>query len=287
MDVLEPTPEFLASRLALLALRATIGESTPLDADRVRVASSVSPLTSDAAAQLLATKAKPLICDAEARDRTLIINWWPLSEADANEQQMFEMERRGDEERGGLMGYLEERYGAGDHLVMAFGRNESLIIPRSVVDRWWREYEIRDVSYFGDDVDNPLAEGRSEHVEARRRGAKGVLGFSSRVNYSAYSATITLYGDDNVSFSEEAEARLIEMTRMDRMLLQAIIADDSTADPPPPRSSWGAWVRKRVQAEKERLARTAEMLKQVFKGRRMPPDVAAFIEECDKHLSGS
>lgn len=282
--MLETTPEFLAARLALLALRATIAEETPLDPDRVRVASSGSPLSSDAAAQLLASKAKPLVCDAEARDGTLIIGWRPLSEANAGEQQMFEMQRRENEERGGFMGYLEERYGAADHLVGAFGRAESLIVPRSVVDRWSREYEIRGVSYFGDDIDNPLSQDRKEYVEGRRRGAKGVLAFTSPKGYSTYSATVTLYGDDNVALSGEAEAHLIEMARNDRLLIQAIIADASSADPPMPRSAWGAWQRKMLQAQRARLVSTAEMLKKVFKDRAMPPDVAAFIEDCEKYL---
>lgn len=77
------------------------------------------------------------------------------------------------------MGYLRQRYGPGDHPVAVFGREELLIAPHSVVDRWSREYAIVGIGYVGDDVDNALAQARDEYKEARRHGAKGLLRFFS------------------------------------------------------------------------------------------------------------
>ena len=82
MDASEPAPEFLAARLALLALRASIPERRPLDADRVLLAPSASPMSVDAAAQMLAAKPKPLFCDAKA-----IVTWRPSTYA--NEESVF------------------------------------------------------------------------------------------------------------------------------------------------------------------------------------------------------
>src|SRR5437762_3407373 len=97
MGTLEQTPAFLAARLALLALRATVGQSTPLAADSVLLDSAVSPMSTDAAAQLLAAKPKPLFCDAEARDGALVVSCRTQSEADAHRLHLFETLRRENE----------------------------------------------------------------------------------------------------------------------------------------------------------------------------------------------
>ena len=284
MVVAEPTPSLLAARLALVALvalRASIGESTALDADRVALAPSASPMSTDAAAQILASRPKPLFCDAKARDSTLVISCRTQSEADARELQWFEMKGRDDEERGGFMGYLEEHYGSGDHLVAVFGRDESLMVPQSVVDRWSREYEIGTASYSADDVDNPWAVSEPDHVEARRIGAKGILRFTSPVTPTYFSA-VTLYSDDDDSLSKESEEQLVQMARMNHTMLRGLI--DSSKDLTLPQSSSGAWQRKQVEAAKQHLMGTVTMLKHVFKGRTMPPDVAAFVDECAKYF---
>ena len=279
MDASEPTPEFLAACLALLALRASIGESTALD--RVLLVPSGSPMSTDAAAQMLAAKPKPLFCDAEAREGTLVVHCRTEAEADALERQLHATPRHPAEWRG-FMGYLEQSYGPGDHLVAAFGRDESLITPHSVVDRWSREYEIVGIGYAGDEVDNPLAQTRDEYIEARSRGAKGVLLFSSSADSKVYSATIALQGNKG-ELSDEAEQQLVEIARMSRLVLQSITDDDPEANLIP-FSGWDTWLRQRLKAEKDSLVSTAALLRQAFTGRAMPPDVAAFIEDCDKHL---
>ena len=278
MNVLEGSADYLAARLALLALRASIGESTALD--RVVLAPSASPMSMDAAAQLLASKPKPLFCNAKVRDGTLVVTWRTQSEADARELQWFDIKGRDDEERGGFMGYLEEHFGPGDHLVAVFGRDESLMVPHSVIERWSREYEIDTASYSADDVDNPWATTEPDHVEARQNGAKGILRFTAPVTPTYFSA-VTLYSDDD-SLSTESEEQLVQMARMNHRMLRELI--DSSKDLTLPQSSSGAWQRKQVEAAKKHLMSTVTMLKHVFKGRAMPPDVAAFVADCEKHL---
>ena len=99
---------------------------------------------------------------AKARDGMLVVSCQLLSNLDSGEQEYFEILRLDSEKRGGFMGYLEEQYGAGDHLVVVLGRGESLLVPHSIVDGWWREY-------------NPLAASEPEYVDAARVGAKGIL----------------------------------------------------------------------------------------------------------------
>ena len=180
MDASEPTPEFLAARLALLALCASTPEWRPLDADRVLLAPSTSRVSVDAAARMLAAKPKPLFCDAKAREGALVVHCRTEAEAGTLERLLHATPRH-PAEWGGFMGYLEQRYGPGDHLVAAFGREESFITPHSVVDRWSREYQIAGIGYAADDVNNALAQDWVEYIEARRNGAKGVLRFFSSV----------------------------------------------------------------------------------------------------------
>lgn len=178
MEAPDVSPEFLAARLALLALRASIPESRRLDGDRVLLAPSSSPISADAAAEMLAAKPKPLFCDATARERTLVVHCRTQAEASTLARALHATMQY-PAEWGGFMGYLQQRYGPGDHLVAVFGREESLLAPRTVVDRWSRDYEIEGIGYAGDDVSNALAQSLDEYIEARHKGAKGVLRFFS------------------------------------------------------------------------------------------------------------
>jgi hypothetical protein len=178
MNVDEPNARLLAARLALIALRASIAESITLEADRVILTPSAEPMSMDVAAQMLAAKPKPLFCDAEAREGTLVVHCRRETEASAFERFKHGIPRH-PAEWGGFMGYLEHLYGPGDHLVAVFGREESLTTPHSVIDRWSREYQIARLGYAGDDVNNALAQTRVEYIEARHNGAKGVIRFFS------------------------------------------------------------------------------------------------------------
>ena len=288
MNASEPTPEFLAARLALLALRAGIGDSSPLDFDRVALTDTSSSISNDEAAQRLAAMPKPLFCDAEARDATLFVNCHGLDEATAGERQIFEMQCRMYEEHGGLMGFLEEYYGAEDHLVKVIGRGESLLLHRSVVERWSRDYDIRGRGHSGDNIDNPWSEEKPEYVEARREGAKGILRFwwpdTSQDRLVVKVVQHPLPDDASAAERRDADEQLVAMARHYRRLLGRIVTTDSFDGLPPPRSKWGESQRKDDQRFRTQLPQVAEMMKQVFQGREMPADVTAFVEECAKYF---
>ena len=285
MPDLDSTPDLLAARLALLALRATIGESAPLGADRVGIGSASPALTADAAARVFASLPKPVVCDAEARDGTLVVHCWPLSESDAFDRQRHEKRQRDDEKRGGFMPYLDDHYGDGDHLIAVFGGADSLFVAYSVVNRFSREYEIRGMNYVGDDVRNPLALDHPDYISARQRGAKGRLRFiPNQQSGEALFSSINIYSDSNVDLPKEAEGYLVEMACASRMLLQALIADAASDEPPRAGSNWESWSRKAFDAQRMRLTQTALMLKTVLKGKPMPREVVEFVDECEKYF---
>ena len=288
MNASEPTPDFLAARLALLAMRAGVSESSPLDSDRVTLSGTPSTMFTEAAAQRLAEMPKPLFCQAEVRDGTLFVTCRALAEVDASEQQLFDMRRSELEERGGFLGFLEEYYGGEDHLVKALGRGESLLVRRSVVELWSRDYSIRGGGHSADYIDNPWSETNPEYVEARRQGAKGILRFwwpdKSQDRIVGRVFQLPPVGSASASERRDADQQLIVMARHFRQLLEGIIRADSVADSTPSRSKWGEWQRKHAQQFRTRLPQMAAMMKQVFEGREMPADVAAFIEECEKYL---
>lgn len=287
LSVLPPTPAYLAARLALLALRASIGHATPLAPDRVLLLPATSAVSTDSAAQLLAAMAKPLFCSAEGSEAALVVSCRTSANATMVDRARLSMARRDDEETGGLMGYLDEQYGPGEHQVAVFGRDESLIVPQSVVDRWHAEYVIDMVNMVGDDAGNSLAAGRAEYVEARRRGAVGILRFSSPADRDGgiVAETHLIPLGDTVSGAErqQADSDLVELARNSLETLRFLTVEDSLGvDTTPPRSKWGVWQRKQHQEMRASLAQTAEVMKEAFRGRPMPPDVEAFVEECAK-----
>ena len=131
------------------------------------------------------------------------------------------------------MGFLQDQYGPGDHLVAVFGRDDSLIVTHSVVERWSHEYEIDAAGYAADDIDNPWAASEPDYLEARRNGAKGILRFSSPMTPDNFSySSITLYSDGENVVPAEAEEHLVQMARMNHGMLRALI--DSSTDSTPP-----------------------------------------------------
>ena len=260
MDVSEPNPEFFAARLALLALRASVSDSSALAADRVVLGDAPLPLSTEEAAQRLAAMPKPLFCEAEAREGMLVVRYRSLWQAEVFHQQLYEMTRRDHAQYGGFMGFLEEQYGPGDHLVSVSDGNDSIIVPHSVVQCWLREYFIDAAGYSADDIDNPWSANDPGYLEARRRGAKGILSFSSAVTPSYFSA-VSSKGDELAT--SEAEDHWVKMARMNHGLLRCLI--DSAADSAAP--AVGQWQREQLSAAKDHLMHNCEMLKQVFKSR--------------------
>src|SRR5689334_20551187 len=96
------TPEYLAARLALLVLRASVGKDIPLEPDRVAL--NGAPATSvDAAARALEALPKPTLCFGDVEAGVLSVRCLALDDADAGAQNRFHFHRKDDAERGGYM----------------------------------------------------------------------------------------------------------------------------------------------------------------------------------------
>jgi len=169
-----------AAKLALLTLRASIGRSTPVARDAVRIFSSAEILASNAAAHLLAGAPKPIVCSAIPYPEAMEIQCSAL-ETGTPDADWYAQCRESDREHGGFMGYLSARPSTehSDVNVYCVGRDESLLIPLSAVERWAQDYFIKRVNCRGDDVDNHLCADWPDYKEARQRGAAGILMFSS------------------------------------------------------------------------------------------------------------
>ena len=121
-------PTDLAAQLALLALRSSIRKNIALDPGQVAV-NGAPAMPVDAAVRKLADIPKPVICHGQAEGGLLAVQSLPLSDADDQEREWFHLRRQDDADRGGFMGWLADRYGSADHIVLATGRGDSLALP--------------------------------------------------------------------------------------------------------------------------------------------------------------
>ena len=168
-----------AAHLTLLALRGMIPAYESIDEDHVRFSPDRSLHSTDAAARLLMAMPKPLACYAESVDGVLEVRYKSLANASTPEHDRFVRRRQFDEEHGGLFPDLVERYGGDEHVIAVFARGKSMFVPLEVARRWNRDYELSFSNWRADDANNRLAKEDPDYIEARRRGAKGVLRFDS------------------------------------------------------------------------------------------------------------
>jgi hypothetical protein len=273
-------PEYLAARLALLALRASVGKDIPLEPDRVAL--NGAPATSvDAAAHMLALLPKPTLCSGDVEAGVLSVRCLALDDADPDAQRSFHFHRKDDAEQGGFMGWLEDRYGPGDHAVVIFGRGERLEVTLSVVELWHAHYEIQDVSYRGDDVENPLCDDEPEYREARSLGARALLSFSSPADSRGSGVTFTLPLSESATTEEreQVEKILVDMAESYHMFL-TLDVDDMLPAPAETESQFRRWQRRSLREHREHMKQLAPDMERFFAGREMPPEVAAFIAAC-------
>jgi hypothetical protein len=79
------------------------------------------------------------------------------------------------------MGHLARRRpeSSGDLLVYCVGRDEALVVSLAAVERWALDYFVKRVNCRGDDVNNHFCVDLPDYREAKKRGAAGILMFSS------------------------------------------------------------------------------------------------------------
>jgi hypothetical protein len=168
-----------AARLAVLAFRGSIHPSMPLRPDAYRVVSARGAiLTAAEVATLLAAAPKPLWGRASASASVVSVRW-----DTPREGTLEALAYRAARATGGadgpdpFLGELADSAGApAEQLqVLCAARDEMLLFPLPVVQRWRREYPIVRGGYAADSPENPLAREWPAYSEARARGAVCVL----------------------------------------------------------------------------------------------------------------
>jgi hypothetical protein len=263
-------------------LRASVGKHIPIEAGRVALDGGRF-ISVEEAARVMAAMPKPLLCDGEADHGVLAVRCRSLDVSDANERNWFDTTRRSTAERGGFLGWLEDEFGPGDHLVLATGRDEMLAFPHSVVELWHASYEIRSANYSAGGIENPYRYDEPEYREARRLGARALLSFISPADdrSTMQMSTFSLDGPKTPEERADVEKHLIEMARMSRMLLM-LPPDDVEPPPSEDESQFRRWKRRNAEHLRESMKKLAPEMEAFFAGREMPPEVAAFIAACRK-----
>lgn len=283
----ERNPDFSAGKVTLLAL-STAAASNPTDvAEHVRIAPAPEVLSLDGAATALAAMPKPLVCRASYEEDVLVISCTPLEHADEIDRRIYDMHHNINEDTGGFMSYLPDRYGDGDHLVAAFGYGKTLVFPASVAERWSRDYLIRGCGMTGDDVQNPFAADDPLHREAASLGAKGILRFRSpaedRGKITIDVLELPLGDDATPQEKVHAEEFLIRRAQFELRVLEADFASDRV--PEGRNARFRAWVEK---VERERHLRLKSHfvpeMEAFYSGREMPEEISALIAACRRLL---
>ncbi len=275
-----------AARLALMALRGTIPSYEPLD-DRVRIAPDDALLSTNAAARLLASLPKPLICCGESVRGSLVVECELVAEAKPLDRRIYERHKHRFVDDDPL-GDVIEHYGEGDHLFAAFSGSASLLITLAAVRCWLHDYQIDFSDYLADDACNPLLTDDPQYDEARRLGAKGILQLSSPARH------VTTLGGRHYSYplpdhASTADREALEKGLLDiaKALLPAIEDEEEIAT-----VERGLIERAELPADyvwrhgRDRdghmHAVLAMHMKHFFAGRAAPPEVDAFIDACRK-----
>lgn len=275
---------YLAAQLALLVLRAGVSRELPLVADRIVLAPAPTSISIEDATQRLAGMPKPLLCRAYPFNNVLTVTCTALQDASPHEQQWYRLTREEETKRGSYLWYLDDEYGKStSHPVLVFGRNdETLMLPSSAVDAWHRDYDIRGVNSTGDGVNNPYAAEKPSHLEAKRRGAHGLLTFSSPLDSEGRISVVTFPPSQRKrdETPEPNEAYLIEFAYhfYQRLLLERLV--DSMRD----RESVPRARDADDQAHyRETIRELTEQMHRYYATRAMPRIVTVFLDECSRH----
>lgn len=275
---------YLAAQLAMLVLRAGVSRELPLTPDRVILAPAVTSISVEEATHRLVELPKPLFCLAYPLESVLRVECTPWADARPHEHQWYRLTRTQKEERGGYLWYLNERYGPSSaHPVLAFGRgDETLLIPSNAVEAWNRDYQIKGVNSLGDDVDNLHAANDPSYREAKRRGAHGLLRFSSPVDSEGSVIVMTFPPSPRRSGAvpEPSEDYLLGLAHNYYQLLllehRADMLGGENARRPQPGEN-------ERQEDRQTMRQLAEQMRRHYATKAMPSLIAAFLNGCGQH----
>src|ERR1051326_863337 len=172
--------DLAAAELALLAARAGISRKVRIRRRRIRVPPIHERFAPESVVEHLAAAPKPLLVGAREAGGSVQISYRQLLPG-TREFDWYDKGIQLAREHGGFMGYLTLRYGgpAEKLFVQCVGRDEAILLPLPAVEKWHADYQVEGVNLRGDDVANPWCTEWPDYVEAKRRGASGVIIFSS------------------------------------------------------------------------------------------------------------
>jgi hypothetical protein len=172
--------DLAAAQLALLAVRASVRPTLPTRELALRVASSDEFMDSVDLAKRLAAMEKPLHCSAREARGIIEITYAPLAPG-TQDSDWHAMTIQHSERHGGFLSF-PRKAGAIDPdktMVLCFGRDEAILLTLSAVELWHRQYSVANIQYWGDHIYNPRCSDWPQFIDARRRGALGILSFFS------------------------------------------------------------------------------------------------------------
>jgi hypothetical protein len=173
-----------AARLALLMARAGISRKTKLLGPYFRLPSLDQRFTADEIIQRLALASKPLLCTAREFGGGVEITYSRL-EPGTRDWDWHEMVVHDMREHGGMLrAYLardpnrDPNINIDDILIYCVGWQESQLVSLPVVEQWHQDYSTS-ANLIIDGVDNPWCYDDPQYLEAKTKGARGILRFSS------------------------------------------------------------------------------------------------------------
>ena len=140
MVVSKPTDSTarLAAQVELLVLRASLPEGSIVVPDRLLIDPSRHQLTESEAVEVLAGMPKPLRCIAAEKEGALSVSCEQLASGDLARSHELRVNSL---DRIGGLGSSYRPTEPGD-LVLVAGRNESILLPVSGFQRWYRDYYL-------------------------------------------------------------------------------------------------------------------------------------------------
>jgi len=266
-----------------LGLAASAGRDATRADVGVRIMPATNVLSLESAATVLCGMRKPLVCHATYADGVLAVTCDHLSDAGELERRIYEMRLRHDAQTGGWMSYITDRYGAGDHLVAAFGSTRSLTIPLSVTERWNRDYLIRGAGFRCDDAHNPLAASDWDYQAAIRVGARGLIRFHTpedeRGAITFDFLELPLAAEASPEEQEHAEQFLLQSAKLELAMLKIDLSGEVDPELSKRNPAFRAWVERSTRERHESLKnKFVPQLEEFFRGRDMPPEIIELIE---------
>jgi len=279
----ELDPDFGAAQLSLLGLAASAGRDATGAEVGVRIMPATNVLSMESASKALCAMRKPLVCQAMYADGVLAVTCDHLSDAGEFERRVYEMRQKLEAQTGGWMSYITDRYGAGDHLVAAFGSTRSLTVPLSVTERWNRDYLIRGAGFRCDDAHNPLAASDWDYQEAIRIGARGLIRFhmpeDARGAITFDVLELPLSDEASPEEQEHAELFLLRSAKSQLAMLKVDLSGEVDPELSKRNPTFRAWVESSKRERHERLKNNfVPQLEEFFRGRQMPSEVIELIE---------